>query len=89
MKTNETLKVAAVKVGDQIFTGETSVAAVRTFLRQPGDKLKKLESHRTAAYGFLTSEGRFVEHDEAALIAKRSGQNILFGALVEPPPEQR
>ena len=53
MKTNETLKVAAVKVGDQILTGETSVAAIKTFLRQPGDAAEKLEFLRAARDGFL------------------------------------
>ena len=88
MKSNETLKVAAVKIGGQIFTGKTSVAAVKAFLWQPGDKVKKLELLRAARDGYLTSKGRFVGQQEAAALASSAGQIMLCGTLVVPPAER-
>lgn len=68
----EKIATAAIRMDDRIFTGENHMAAIAKMKKEypnwEEDENLKLED------GFLTNKGRFVERDEAGLIAKQAGQ---------------
>ena len=81
----ENLECTALIGGDQIFTGDTNLAAAKTLLMSPREADQWIELLGKTHEGFSTDEVRFVDADEAARIAKEVGQSILFGSLVLAP----
>jgi len=80
---NERLVSEAFRLPDQILTGKTHFEIVRDFLRaSPGHAVEKILQWED---GFVTSTGRFVRQDEAAVIAKAAGQTLLCGSLFGHP----
>ena len=65
----ETISTAALKYREKIFTGVNHLLALTEAQKEhPGLEFSEVQN------GFLTSQGRFVDRDEADLIAKLSGQ---------------
>ncbi|GAB2178710.1 hypothetical protein [Dongia sp. agr-C8] len=68
----ETLKAAALKVGDRVFTGQTHAdafdAAIAAGISEDALGLANRDS------GFVTSTGRYVGREDALSIAQESGQ---------------
>lgn len=83
---NERLITEALRLDGRILTGKCHVEIVKDFLRAPGDADQKLKQILQMQDGYVTSTGRFVRLDEAALIAKAAGQAMLFGCLFDPTP---
>jgi len=80
---DERLVTEAWRLPDQILTGKTRIEIMKDFLRaSPGCAVDKIAQWEE---GFVTSTGRFVPPDEAAVIAKAAGQTLLFGSLVGHP----
>jgi hypothetical protein len=80
---NERLVTEAFRLPDQILTGKTHAEIVKDFLRaSPGYAFEKIFQWED---GFVTSTGRFVRQDEAAVIAKAAGQTLLCGSLFDRP----
>jgi hypothetical protein len=69
----ETLKAAALKVGDQVFTGPTHGDAYEKALAAgiSEDAISKIDMN-----GFVTSTGRYVTREEALGVAQASGQKF-------------
>lgn len=67
----EKIAAAAIKRGDEIFTGRTHIDAITKMEeRYP----KWFDSEVPVNDGFITDAGRFVERDEAGRIASEAGQ---------------
>jgi hypothetical protein len=80
---NERLVNEALRLHDEILTGKTRIEIMKDFLRaSPGYAVEKIAQWEDS---FVTSTGRFVRQDEAAVIAKAAGQTLLFGSLVDHP----
>jgi hypothetical protein len=80
---NERLVTEAFRLPDQILTGKTHMEIMRDFLRAaPGSAVEMMTQWEE---GFVTSTGRFVRQDEAAVIAKAAGQTLLCGSLFDHP----
>jgi hypothetical protein len=82
---NERLVTEAFRLPDQILTGKTHMEIVRDFLRASPGFAVAVEKIVQWEEGFVTSTGRFVRQDEAAVIAKAAGQTLLCGSLFGHP----
>ena len=71
----ETIKSAAVKIGDQIFEGQLHSDAYEKAGKELGQNIEN-----TGEGGFITSTGRYVGRKEALSIAERQGQDKRLGS---------
>lgn len=87
--TPERIERAAVNLGGKVFAGPNHATAIRVAEKSTGrnfdDLLMGLPSAENID-GFLTSSGRFVSRNEAALIAEQSRQ--LKPNIVAPTPAE-
>lgn len=68
----ETITLSAIRLGEDIFTGKNHIDAISEMEGEYPDWAEDQECKPED--GFITSTGRFVQRDEAGLIAKRAGQ---------------
>jgi hypothetical protein len=71
----EKITAAAIRIGNEIYTGPTHFAAMQAIISVPG-----MDPHTVADMllrgedGFITTEGRFVDRAEAFEIASQAAQ---------------
>jgi hypothetical protein len=78
----EMISAAAIRCGDQVFTGPTHIAIMKkiTLLGAPADQ--KCKMLLDGEDGFVTDTGRVVSREEGFKIAKSSHQ--IVGELGDP-----
>jgi len=79
----EKIAAAAIKIGDQVFTGTTHFGAMREIAQSlPADQVAT--AMLDGEDGFLTTDGRFVDRAEAFEIAQASRQISSVQGLDDP-----
>lgn len=80
----EKIAAAAIRVGNDIFTGTTHFAAMRRIIDTPGvDPNAVAQMVLRGEDGFITDTGRFVDRAEAFEIARQQDQ-IAHSDLADP-----
>lgn len=72
---NEKISAAAIKIGNEIYTGPTHFGALRKIYEVPGlDADTVMQMVLSGEDGFVTDTGRFVTREEAFIIAQQAQQ---------------
>ena len=81
---NEKIAAAALRIGNEVYTGTTHFAAMRAVIELPGVESSTIARMlMDAEDGFVTDTGRFVTRSEAFDIAREQGQ-INHAELSDP-----
>ena len=84
MMTNEKIAAAAIRIGNEVFTGTTHFAAMRKIIAMPGvDPATISGMILKGEDGFVTDSGRFEDRAEAFEIA-RAQKQISHTELADP-----
>lgn len=74
MDKHEKIAAAAIKIGDEVFTGPVHFACMQKVIALPIDPKQIVSMLVSAVDGFITDTGRFVDRNEAFELASASRQ---------------